>query len=64
MDAQQTKKILDDTMEIIQDFFIRKCENSELIIEIPDHRGFYYMDVKTAKKLKQQFIKYKTRLNT
>lgn len=61
MDNEERKKQLDDTMKIIEDFFWMKCQNSDFIVENEGYKGWYYMSEETAKKLKRQLIKYKTR---
>lgn len=61
MDNEETKKQLKETMEILEKFFFTKCENSNLIIENEDDKGWYYMSEETAKKLKRQLIKYDMR---
>ena len=61
MNNEECKKQLKEMIEILEDFFILKCKNSDLIIDRPDDKGWFYMDKKTADKLKRQIIKYKTR---
>lgn len=61
MTNEETQKQLSDTMQILEDFFFVKYENAELIYENEGHDGWYYMSEKTAKKLKRQLIKFKTK---
>lgn len=61
MDNEEIRKQLKETIEILEAFFWQKCKNSDLIVEKMDDKKWYYMHEETAKKLKRQVIKYKTR---
>lgn len=61
MDHEETKKQLQETIELLESFFWKRCINSDLILENTGDQGWYYMHQETAKKLKRQVIKYKMR---
>jgi hypothetical protein len=53
-------KQLREVMKILENFFYKKCINSDEIVETSDDRGWYYMK-ESAKQLKRELIKYKMR---
>ncbi len=59
VDFVETKKQLSETMKIIEDYFFRKCQNSDLILEEMGDNGWFYLHEKTANQLKRQLLKYK-----